>query len=115
MSFEPYTMNDHVIHVPPGFRDSSVNVLEWKAEDGEKIALVIQRRSLPPAELAGSAREALTRIVERETRDYPAHFKGFLLEHDDLAVNAPFEARREAFRWKQEADGEPRRGHPGGA
>ncbi len=47
MSTQQYYTDDCTIPVPTGFRDRSTNVLEWKTEDGDSIALVIHRDQLP--------------------------------------------------------------------
>ncbi|NUO54318.1 MAG: DcrB-related protein [Polyangiaceae bacterium] len=40
-------MNEGVVDVPPNFRDLSVQVLEWRRDDGSAIGLTVQREELP--------------------------------------------------------------------
>jgi hypothetical protein len=103
MSTRTYFMDDCTIPVPSGFRDRTVNVLEWEMEDGDKIGLVIQREPLPSFPPTEVPRPTLESFVEAQTKDYPVQFAGFCLERDEAAApGAPFEIQRKAFRWKHE-------------
>ncbi len=103
MSARMYCMDDCTIPVPAGFRDRTVNALEWDTEDGDKIGLVIQRQPLPSFAPTGASGFALSAFVEAQTKDYPVQFAGFCLEREETAAaDAPFEMQRKAFRWKHE-------------
>lgn len=106
MSTQPYCTDDCTIVLPTGFRDRSTNVLEWKTEDGESIALVIHRAELPmhdPEE--GPTAALLDEYVARETREYGSKFAGMRMERDDTSHgDSGFPMRRKAFRWKGEHD-----------
>jgi hypothetical protein len=103
MSLEPYCMHDYMIPLPAGFRDLTVNVLEWDTADGEKIALVVQRKALSRKTPDEAPAAALERLVTDETKDYPTRFAGYRVEHDELgAEDGRYEMRRKAFRWRHE-------------
>lgn len=98
MSRVDYQMNDCVVTLPDGFTDSSVNVLEWALESGEKVALVVQREDV--AEGA-----SLEECVEKQTREYPAHFVGLQVDLDEARELAGgITLHRKAFRFKKERD-----------
>ena len=112
MSARIYYMDDCKIGVPAGFRDRTVNVLEWDTEDGEKVGLVIQREPVPDLGVAGASGASgeagapaavLSAYVAAQTQEYPAQFAGYHLERDEVAAaGVPFEIQRRAFRWKHE-------------
>lgn len=105
MSTRRFYMDDCTIPLPAGFRDRTVHVLEWQMEDGESIALVVQREALPASSDGEEAPEAaFARFVEGEVRDYPSQFDGFHRERDETAVGSGFEMRRIAFRWRKERE-----------
>ena len=102
MSVHTYCMDDCRIPVPTGFRDLTVNALEWSTEDGDKIGLVIQRMPLSSVDPEKSSL-VLATYVEEQTKDYAVQFEGFCLERDEKAEGGvPFEIQRKAFRWRYE-------------
>jgi hypothetical protein len=95
---------DHcTIRVPEGFRDRTTHVLEWKTEEGDSLALVMQRDPLP-APGASSTGRPLDDYVAATTRDYPSRFAGLRVEIDDEGELAGLQIRRKAFRWKHDAE-----------
>lgn len=92
----PFHMDDCEIQVPEGFKDRSVNLMEWQTEGGGNVILSISRDSLE-----GDFRT----YVDRETRDLPSRYRGFKVERDDvIELQGGFVAARKAFRWNKEAD-----------
>lgn len=106
MSVQLYYTDDCSIPVPTGFIDRTTNVLEWKTESGDSVALVIHREvRSPPVSEDDSPDTELERYVARETRQYPTKFAGLHMERDELASSeSGFPMRRKAFRWKHEHD-----------
>jgi hypothetical protein len=97
-------MDDGTFTVPAGFRDRTVNALEWRTPDGEKLALIVQREPLVPRpDEEPSA--TLERHVATQTKSYPAQFTGYHVERSEVsAPDSAFEVRRLAFRWLNEQD-----------
>ncbi len=101
MSERTYLMDDCAIVVPEGLRDRTVNALEWETEDGDKVALVVQRSPLPALDPA--APMTLAAYVAAQTKDYAVQLAGFRLEREEAAsADSPFEIERRAFRWQRE-------------
>jgi hypothetical protein len=101
VSTRTYYMDDCTIVVPAGPRDRTVNALEWELENGDKLALVIQREPLPV--ITPGAPVSLSAYVATQTADLPSQLAGFRLEREEAtAAGAPFEIERRAFRWKRE-------------
>ncbi len=93
-------------HAALGFRDRTVNALEWTLEGGDRVGLVVQREQLPRPEGEAAPRPgALERFVAEQTRDYPTRFSGFHLDNEEVtAADSSFEMRRKAFRWRHEQE-----------
>lgn len=106
MSMQQYYTDDCTIPVPSGFMDRTTNVLEWKTEEGDSVALVIHRAPRPPRELAPESDVSeLEGYVAAETKDYTAKFAGLHMERDDVtSSDAGFPMRRKAFRWRNEKE-----------
>jgi hypothetical protein len=106
MNLESYFMDDIAITIPDGFRDRTVQLLEWAMPNAEVVSLSITRDVLPrrEADVAPSA-EVLERFVAAETRGLATQFAGFRSERDERSLTtAGFPVHRRAFRWKKGAD-----------
>lgn len=107
MSDYAYFTDHCTISVPQGFRDRSMNLLEWTTPEGDSIALAIQREKLPgvePSEVAPTEAD-LARYVAQQVKGYPAQFAAFHLERDEVATGDwRFPMHRKAFRWRKEQD-----------
>ncbi len=106
MTAQTYYMDDCTFVVPAGFRDHTVNALDWPTEDGGRVALVVQRQALPhPAEDVAPRPGALERFVEAQTRDYGTRFEGFHKDREEVTSGeSGLEMRRLAFRWRHERE-----------
>ncbi len=108
MNTRLYYMDDCTVALPPGFRDNTVNVLEWKTDEDDSIALVVQRETLDEAAFMepNSPAIALAAFVDEGTKDYASRFSGFRLERDDVAIGHPSgaEMTRKAWRWNKGQD-----------
>ncbi len=92
-----YHMDDCVISLPAGYKDRSVNVLEWKTPSGDSVALTVQREPLGEAQLE--------EYVVRETKEMPQTYRGFHVERDEAATLADAMAVwHKAFRWNKQTD-----------
>ena len=107
MSIHAYYTDHCTIAVPQGFRDRSMNMLEWTTPEGDSIVLALQREKLPAS---GSGEEVptaadLERYVAQQIKGYPAQFAGFHLERDEVAAGEwGFPMHRKAFRWRKDQD-----------
>jgi hypothetical protein len=99
-------MDDCTITVPPGFRDRTLNALEWTLDGDDRVGLVVQREQLLHPDGEDAPRPgALERFVADQTRDYPTRFAGFHLDNEDVAASdVGLEMRRKAFRWRHEQE-----------
>lgn len=96
---QKYHMDDCVIAIPAGSKDSSMNMLEWELEGGQRMSLVVQR---------GGPLGAVTpeEFVESETKAYPTAFEGYRVEREAFE-DGPWSGvvfHHKVFRWKKDAD-----------
>jgi len=93
-----YHTDDCVLHLPEGFVDKTLNVLEWSLESGDTVVLVVQREGLTEA-------LSFDQYIARETRAYPSQFAAF---HEDGVERASLgdgiDVHHLKFRWKREQD-----------
>ncbi len=85
-------MNEGTLDVPPGFRDLSIQILEWRSEDGAVIALTVQRESL-------RAGEELDGYVRRTITDLYAELSSFRIDARHALEGAPVPSSLLTFRW----------------
>jgi hypothetical protein len=106
MSLHSYLADDCSLPVPPGFRDRTTHVLEWKTPEGDSVVLVLHREMIPEDPLPGDPQPFdLDRFVADQVKEYPSKFAGYREERDEVAsADAGFRMRRKAFRWKSEND-----------
>ena len=98
-----YFTDDVAFSLPDGFRDRTVQLLEWTTPTHEIISLDVSRELLPrrhPDEPL--SRDDLERYFDAETRGHPTQFAGLRTERDEHGVTTGGVAfHRKAFRWKK--------------
>jgi hypothetical protein len=100
-----FHFDEGVVSLPRGFRDRSVQMLEWTVDNSSSLVLVIQRERLGAGGVAGSP-ATLDAYVASETRDYPTRFLGYRLEETEYPdpFDGAYPIARRVFRWKNERD-----------
>ena len=103
MTDRRYYTDEAILPVPPGFVDRSTNILEWTSPEGAKLALLVHRHALEPADVLPSPVAAFDAYVHRETKDYPVRLAGFRLDReDDESPDAAMPVRRRGYRFRHE-------------
>jgi hypothetical protein len=93
----PYLMDDCRLTLPDGFVDRSAHMLEWRTEEGDRLALVVQREALP----GGSS---LDDYVASAAKGLAARFIGIHVERDETLDLRGLPLRRRTFRHKHEQE-----------
>lgn len=91
-----FHMDDLVCSVPQGYRDDSTHALQWPAEDGSRIALLVQRDTT-------RERPKLEAMHQLALAEYKKRLPMLHMETEptlDLALPH----RLAAIRWKREDD-----------
>jgi hypothetical protein len=91
-----YHTDDLVLRVPAGFRDHTIQTLEWQV-DGGRVALAVQRERL-------GAAETLDGVYEKATRGYPKQLFAYRLDGEDMVILHGIAARTARFRWKHQGN-----------
>lgn len=80
-----FQMDECSIRLPDDYRDRTVNAVEWKTPEGDRIVLMIQRDPAPAGPADALPNEVLEAYVAAQTREYPKRFAGYRLERDEAA------------------------------
>lgn len=92
MTNECLHMNEGVVDVPAQFEDRSIHILEWRRDDGSKIAMTVQREPMEDGEdLDGRARRMIA--------DYYRELSSFRIDGRRPVEGAGVPALFLSFRW----------------
>ncbi|MBL9020918.1 MAG: DcrB-related protein [Myxococcales bacterium] len=93
---ESLRMNEGTVRVPASFTDLSVQILEWRRDDGTRIAMTVQREPLPEG-------EDLDGYVRRAVGEYYRELSSFRIDARRAVEGARVPALFLSFRWQGEA------------
>jgi hypothetical protein len=93
MNTHTYHTDDLVLNVPAGFRDHTMQALEWHTPKGERIALALQRERL-------SQGDTLETVYQKALAGYPKQLLAFRLDNEETTQIHGVAVRIARFRWK---------------